>query len=528
MTEVREGFLCPICMADLGDDIQLAVHFDEKHSREDPAIVQNFKELFSKAKKIINKDQASTPGPTAANAASDQPENDFSSREFFGPEPSMYHPVSGIHYDLLDQNESKAELFDQFDQFRFFRAQRADIRAMDINKLIVRLEKLMNQLPSDPVKRRNHEQSIVPWINEKDVALCPGCAKSFGITRRKHHCRLCGGVMCAECSDLVSFELAERLINPATLSKFNQSADDQNKTSPSKSRAQATYDGLVSNLVDLAGFAEAQRHFRSCLFCKEVLDKRDHRLSIQTAPDPDLVKYYTHLQKLLSQGEEMSQKYRKMATSLHNGESTYQIDEVKVLRLQVLKAAETVEAVSKKIAALPAEDAKTETLQNRIRISAVNFVKETLVGLPSAPTQEEFEEIKKQKAIEAAKRIEEEKRSAQEAKIKSESMKKQQNFNQSISQAQNMISNAVSTSRRQLKFSNNDTKKGVKMVGQGFVATAGQETIDDDPLGQQIYNLKKFIQQAKAAGQYDDARILENNLKDLTVMQNSRLLIVKN
>ena len=48
---------------------------------------------------------------------------------------------------------------------------------MDINKFIVRLEKLMTQLPSDPVKRRSHEQKVVPWINEKDVPRCPECAR---------------------------------------------------------------------------------------------------------------------------------------------------------------------------------------------------------------------------------------------------------------------------------------------------------------------------------------------------------------
>ena len=40
---VKEGFLCPICMADLGDVIQLQVHFDEEHSKEDPAVVKNLK-----------------------------------------------------------------------------------------------------------------------------------------------------------------------------------------------------------------------------------------------------------------------------------------------------------------------------------------------------------------------------------------------------------------------------------------------------------------------------------------------------
>ena len=104
-------------------------------------------------------------------------ENADFSKECYGPEPSMYHPVSGIHYDILEETENSLQVFDKFDQFRQERAKRVDIRAMDINKFIVRLEKLMNQLPSDPVKRRNHEQNIVPWINEKDVKLCPECAR---------------------------------------------------------------------------------------------------------------------------------------------------------------------------------------------------------------------------------------------------------------------------------------------------------------------------------------------------------------
>ena len=53
--QITEGFLCPICMADLGDVIQLQLHFDERHSKEDPAFVQNLKELFGKAKQKIKK-----------------------------------------------------------------------------------------------------------------------------------------------------------------------------------------------------------------------------------------------------------------------------------------------------------------------------------------------------------------------------------------------------------------------------------------------------------------------------------------
>ena len=153
----------------------------------------------------------------------------------------------------------------------------------------------------------------------------------------------------------------------------------------------------------------------------------------------------------------MSEKYRQMHQSLHNGESTYQIEEVKILRLKVLKAAETVDVISKKIASLPVPDTKTESLQNRIRNASVNFVKETLVGLPSAPTPEEFEQIKIQKAQEAVKRIEIEKQKALEAKIKSESKKKAAaasayGASPGLVNFTNTVQTTFTNSRRQLKF----------------------------------------------------------------------------
>ncbi len=300
----------------------------------------------------------------------------------------------------------------------------------------------------------------------------------------------------------------------------------------------------------------------------QILDDRDNRITLAAAPDPELVRYYLHLQKLMKNGEEMSRKYRNMSESLHNGESTYPLEEAKILRLQVLKVAETVDGVSKKISSLEVADSMTATLQNRIRMSAVTFVKETLVGLPSVPSEDEFKQIKVrftkittlerldsinnvqvQKAQEAAQRIADEKRAAEEAKLR---YKQQQTIVLSPSSgdlghrrtgssstttspalaatlssvsnaAQNMVSNAVS---RQLNFGSNKMmpKKsggggGVRVGGSNsaFVAQADRSNLADDPLVQQINNLKVFIQQAKSAGRHDDAASLETNLRDLQV-----------
>ena len=40
----------------------------------------------------------------------------------------------------------------------------------------------------------------VLWIEDSDASSCVCCEKTFNILRRRHHCRLCGQVVCAKCS----------------------------------------------------------------------------------------------------------------------------------------------------------------------------------------------------------------------------------------------------------------------------------------------------------------------------------------
>jgi rabenosyn-5 len=51
--EVQEGFLCPLCMKDLGTQKLLQTHFIDEHSMEDPIKGQNIKGMFDKAKRKI-------------------------------------------------------------------------------------------------------------------------------------------------------------------------------------------------------------------------------------------------------------------------------------------------------------------------------------------------------------------------------------------------------------------------------------------------------------------------------------------
>ncbi|XP_006819477.1 rabenosyn-5-like, partial [Saccoglossus kowalevskii] len=111
------------------------------------------------------------------------------------------------------------------------RSTRIDWFVVETNKLLIRLEKLLSYESSvmDPMKknmfekleklldsqsldptnkRKAFEKSIVPWAPDEDVKYCPTCGDKFSLAKRKHHCRLCGSIMCGRCSDYLSYTRA--------------------------------------------------------------------------------------------------------------------------------------------------------------------------------------------------------------------------------------------------------------------------------------------------------------------------------
>ncbi|XP_075975768.1 RUN and FYVE domain-containing protein 2-like isoform X1 [Anticarsia gemmatalis] len=56
------------------------------------------------------------------------------------------------------------------------------------------------ELLEKDAKAQNVEEAAT-WTDDKDATACTACAKEFSIARRKHHCRRCGHIFCAACSD---------------------------------------------------------------------------------------------------------------------------------------------------------------------------------------------------------------------------------------------------------------------------------------------------------------------------------------
>ncbi|KAG9240279.1 FYVE zinc finger-domain-containing protein [Calycina marina] len=106
---------------------------------------------------------------------------------------------------------------DHTKSFAFIRSKKVDKTYLEISRLEKRLTKLTQLLANPPEdtggngggmmslaggqknQRKLLEQSVVAWEEDAKVTMCPFCHQEFGQwTFRRHHCRVCGRVVCAD------------------------------------------------------------------------------------------------------------------------------------------------------------------------------------------------------------------------------------------------------------------------------------------------------------------------------------------
>ena len=206
-----------------------------------------------------------------------------------------------------------------------------------------------------------------------------------------------------------------------------------------------------------------------------------------------------------------------MYDSLMDGDNPYHSSDAKMLRVKLLKVTENIDMMSKKIQALGVETLPDDRegqplprrflLQNQVRRAAVNFIKETLVGLPSLPNDSELEKIRERKKEEIARRVLEERKKQEEARQK----------------YQNLQERRRSETPAKMKQSPSGSKFNQSSVSydSGFVLSSNNQQRDivtgvtDDPMLQQIQIIRGYIAQARQQNRFDEVHMLETNLQML-------------
>ncbi|XP_055524232.1 rabenosyn-5 [Wyeomyia smithii] len=472
-SEILEGFLCPICKADLKTPERLTVHVEQEHSEEQD-LLKSLKEMFSFAKKkILNLDET----------ASDLARSLDSSLQVVGRQERLA-TVNPIHLP----GQLVGTDCDHMGYFKAVRNPRLERYASETNKLIIRLDKLLDGLPSDPDARKRHEKSKVPWIDGKLVKLCPSCAKSFGLTRRQHHCRVCGSVMCDGCSYHLSFDEARSIVQPVSPGAKVPELCNQSEES-SKDR-------------DSSGFRVCEHCLHLLMNRKEMQDSRSDRRVI--------TKLY---EKLLQEKKDIEPDipmYSKIIYSLYEGDAIYRLSDASALREKIGRAAERIDNISKAILAISfVQGSREEALKKSIRLSCISYIKEQMLSIPPLPLEEEIKKIQQRKKQETARRIERERRLALEAYEKHEQHSEPYNGSSSSSTA----STAEMTNGRYYGaaalVSSSDNWSGFQAANVAVSSSA-------DPLIDQINIVKGYIRQAREALRFEEVETLERNLSELT------------
>ncbi|GMR49614.1 hypothetical protein PMAYCL1PPCAC_19809, partial [Pristionchus mayeri] len=560
-SSVRQGYLCPFCYDDLGDFNALQAHVEVKHPEGgalEDSIDQIKKGILSHARKI--KSQASillesipsTSGVPDGRSTSSLPlPSSGTSEKRSPPQPERRVQLAPKPVGRLGVRRSL------IDMFRDDRDAHVHDSAVRTNMLIIRLDRLINECPADPSSRKAFERSIVPWTADSSVSVCASCAGKFSLTRRRHHCRLCGVIMCSTCSRFLSYLSARKLTNPALAAQMLAalSAANREESTPlaslepvplmpgqtgAKAAAEAMMglakksSGQLMNLlksaketIDRTGdespdgsvhslqSQDAAEHLRVCPSCIGFLSRREAQM--EGCSPPSFVSLYDQLRVLLTEVTNLFPSYARTAESLRNGETLYTLKDAENLQRKLMMKQKEIDMLSKKIAddfdenTVGKQDAM---LRKRIRGSALIEL-QPVVSLPPLPKEEEYEKLKERRKAEVARQIAESRSRMEEAQ------RDARNKPLAASPSMPSMGGASGGTKR-------EEKKGTEKEGlarsssmldgwtpEQRVATNPfiDEEEQDHPLVVQRMQVKSFLQQAADAGKVDDARILEENLR---------------
>lgn len=143
-SEIVEGFICPICKSDEKRIEKLLQHFESEHS-EEKDLVQTFRDVFKIAKKKILKLDETELSRTFENTLK-------TSKSFLASNPFP-------DFDNEDYQEI-GSIKDHIEYFKAVRNPRLERYATETNKLIIRLNKLLTNRPTDPQQIKQHEQNV--------------------------------------------------------------------------------------------------------------------------------------------------------------------------------------------------------------------------------------------------------------------------------------------------------------------------------------------------------------------------------
>ncbi|KAJ3126789.1 carboxypeptidase Y-deficient [Physocladia obscura] len=288
------------------------------------------------------------------------------------------------------------------------RAAMADVVALEVNKLELRYEKLcaiyIENPPKPPSKKtlsrlrnsvmqsgpnyRDLEQSVVAWQDDGEASSCPICSCTFSAIfnpmNRKHHCRLCGRVVCGLETCLSSIELSPTspTISIGTTSKTA-------RIPPKLVRSIGTVTPRSS--IDGEKFSTTEivvAEVKACTECRKLVFRRKNAI-FERSYKPDVVILYEEYLSLKLNVEELLPKFNELVMILSSQKVIKMNDHNYLIasrhRKSLMDYFATIEKLGKRIKAIPAESPRHQKVQDNIQVSVIQFLQANMFTLSLMP-----------------------------------------------------------------------------------------------------------------------------------------------
>ncbi|KAF7295361.1 FYVE-type domain-containing protein [Mycena indigotica] len=229
---------------------------------------------------------------------------------------------------------------------------------------------------------RSAEQRITPWEEDSAVSKCPLCLANFHqLTNRKHHCRLCGQIICAQpvkrpqrpqlCSILF-------VVDPKTreIEEVGEGVDYG-----VRKRKTSTVGGPIPP-QELAEEEKFLRGVRICNQCRPVLLRQQYHQ--QATHVPTFVRLYDAFIALEKEIEDSLPQFQELILSLtHDSQPT---KEASAARKRLLEAFAQYDAIAKWIRNLAAPNGGSqERVQIAVMTRANLFLQKNMFPLQFLP-----------------------------------------------------------------------------------------------------------------------------------------------
>eukprot|EP00039_Didymoeca_costata_P008656 m.114672 g.114672 ORF g.114672 m.114672 type:complete len:1620 (-) comp14176_c0_seq1:43-4902(-) len=347
-----EGFVCSICKLELESAAALLAHYDI-HNKDD--------EELGKPRRG-NRRKRFQPRPARAAPEPDDPSHDHDGTSTAQHKAAVQWVPQGVGITRKRTREFK-ELW----------ASKKKTAAPD-KKTISKLEALLFQGPDANLKkkRKEYEKCVVLWTHNSLAPICSTCGVKFTQFRRRHHCRLCGNVLCKSCSLGLDVDYA---VETCELWSGNRNEK-------------------------LPGEIMTQDVLRVCRFCHgelQVVHKRElhrqRRVAQEKQGPPAIAKVAKSMEDNISAALEIIPTYTVLADALYQLERVEEYKKAEDMKQIILGKCQIVGNESKKckITNAKAGDKPSSDIY-KIRANmakrGTEFLQKNMVALPKLPKLE--------------------------------------------------------------------------------------------------------------------------------------------